>query len=146
MARKRNGYDTGLAGEFYVLACLHRLGMSATLTLGNQKAIDLVVLRRPGDAVTIDVKGVADKQGWITRNLSSESRPKHFLVLISFEGKIGDLASLPLVWVLPYVVAAAHVERWKDTFGIRRKTAIKELTRYRNAWHLLLEDPPEADL
>ena len=38
-------YDTNLAAEFYVLSCLHRLGISANLTLGNRKGVDIVVTR-----------------------------------------------------------------------------------------------------
>ncbi len=32
------GYDTNLAAEFYALSCLHRLGLTAALTLGNKRA------------------------------------------------------------------------------------------------------------
>ena len=45
--------------EFHVLSMLHRLGADATLTLGNNRGVDIVVVREAGDAVTIDVKGVA---------------------------------------------------------------------------------------
>jgi hypothetical protein len=45
------GYDTNLAAEFYVLSVLHRLGMSATLTLGNKKAVDIVVARGEVDPI-----------------------------------------------------------------------------------------------
>ena len=38
-------YNTNLAAEFYVLSVLHRLGAEANLTLGNKKAVDIVVLR-----------------------------------------------------------------------------------------------------
>ena len=44
-------YNTNLAAEFYVLACLHRLGVTANLTLGNKKGVDIVVVREAGDAV-----------------------------------------------------------------------------------------------
>ena len=54
-------YDTNLAAEFYVLSMLHRLGMEANLTLGNKKGVDIVLIRNPDEAVTIDVKGVAKR-------------------------------------------------------------------------------------
>jgi len=57
----QKGYDTNLASEFYVMFVLHRLGCNATITLGNKKAIDIVVTRGAGEAVTIDVKAVAGK-------------------------------------------------------------------------------------
>jgi hypothetical protein len=57
-------YDTNLASEFYVLSCLHRLGLTANLTLGNKKGVDIVVVRDAGDAVTVEVKGLAGKYEW----------------------------------------------------------------------------------
>ena len=40
-----SGYNTNLAAEFHVLSMLHRLGADATLTLGNKKGVDIVVVR-----------------------------------------------------------------------------------------------------
>src|SRR5438552_3204515 len=101
--RKRSsGYDTGLAAEFYVLSCLHRLGMSATLTIGNKKGVDLVVVRDGGDAATVEVKGVAGKHDWFASNFGDAARKGHFVVLVSFEGRIADTSAAPSVWVLPH--------------------------------------------
>jgi len=57
-------YDTGMAAEFYVLSMLFRLSSNASLTLGNQKAVDIFVPRASGDTVTFDVKGLAGKTSW----------------------------------------------------------------------------------
>lgn len=57
-------YDTNLAAEFYVLSCLHRLGLTATLTLGNKKEMDIIVARSTGDSATVEVKGVAGTYDW----------------------------------------------------------------------------------
>lgn len=35
-------YDTSLASEYYVLSCLHRLGITAALTLRNKKGVDIL--------------------------------------------------------------------------------------------------------
>ena len=67
-------YDTNLASEFFVLSSLYRLGADATLTLGNKKSVDIVVIRKAGDAVTIDVKGVAGRWDWPADNIRE---PKH---------------------------------------------------------------------
>jgi hypothetical protein len=37
------------------------VGAEANLTLGNKKAVDVVVVRGAGDTVTINVKGLAVK-------------------------------------------------------------------------------------
>jgi len=54
-----SGYNTNLASEFYALSTLHRLGADANLTLGNKKFVDIAVIRGEGDAITVDVKGLA---------------------------------------------------------------------------------------
>jgi hypothetical protein len=60
-------YNTNLASEFYVMSVLYRLGMEPHLTLGNKKSVDIAVLRGPGKALTIDVKGVAGKNVGLPR-------------------------------------------------------------------------------
>src|SRR5438105_2037798 len=95
-----SGYDTNLAAEFYVLSVLHRLGMSATITLGNKKSVDIVVARDAGDAVTIDVKGLAGATNWPVDNLE-EGREKHYIIFVTFLGKISDPSFLPEVYVVP---------------------------------------------
>src|SRR5712691_13040116 len=68
MVNPMSSYDTNLASEFYVLACLHRIGLTANLTLGNKKGVDVVV-RESRDAVTVEVKGLAGKYEWPVNNL-----------------------------------------------------------------------------
>ena len=41
-------YNTNLAGEFFILSVLYRLGADANLTLGNKKSVDIVVGRMTG--------------------------------------------------------------------------------------------------
>jgi hypothetical protein len=51
-------YATNLAAELYDLSMLYGLGTDASLTLGNKKAVEIVVASTPGRTVTIAVKGV----------------------------------------------------------------------------------------
>src|SRR5262245_20313498 len=98
-----SGYDTNLAAEFHVLSCLHRRGLTANLTLGNKKGVDIVVARRAGDAVTVEVKGVAKKYDWPANNLQTQDPDRHFVALVSFEGKISESSMpSPRVWILPF--------------------------------------------
>ena len=96
-------YHTNLAAEFYVLSCLHRIGLDAHLTLGNRKGVDIVVVRDAGDAITIEVKGLAGKYEWPAGNLNAERPESHFVVLVSFEGRI-DASDMPppRAWVVPF--------------------------------------------
>jgi hypothetical protein len=93
-------YNTNLAAEFYVLSMLHRLGADAALTLGNKKAVDILVVNENGTTSTIDVKGLEKRYDWPANNVRLH-KPQHFYVLVSFEGKITDPFTPPAVWVIP---------------------------------------------
>ena len=130
-------YNTNLAAEFYVLSALHRLGREATLTLGNKKAVDIVVVTGAGRALTIDVKGVAGPHDWPADNVKIPSHDRHFLVLVSFEGRIADPARPPSVWVVP----ARRLRRFMRSYRVRtvisRSAVRREGERYRDGWDLL---------
>ena len=132
------GYDTNLAAEFYVLSVLHRLGMSATLTLGNKKSVDIVVARDAGDTLTIDVKGLAGTTSWPVDNLKA-GRKKHFIAFVTFLGRISDPSILPEV----YIVASEEVSGliYVNPAGNRRfiqlRDARKSWEKFKDAWELL---------
>ena len=132
------GYDTNLAAEFYVLSVLRRLGMSATLTLGNKKSVDIVVARDAGDTLTIDVKGLAGTTSWPVDNLKA-GRKKHFIAFVTFLGRISDPSILPEV----YIVASEEVSGliYVNPAGNRRfiqlRDARKSWEKFKDAWELL---------
>jgi hypothetical protein len=100
LATKMGAYNSNLAGEFYVLSMMHRLGADATLTLGNKKSVDIVIIRAAGDAVTLDVKALAGKTCWPVDNFRG-AKERHFLALVCFLGKIDDLATVPEIYIVP---------------------------------------------
>jgi hypothetical protein len=132
-----SGYDTNLAAEFYVLSILHRLGMSATLTLGNKKSVDIVVTRDAGDAVTIDVKGLAGTTNWPVENL--KTKKNHFIAFVTFKGKIQDVSVSPDIYIVPSEKVAEIV--YQNPKGNRRVVqsgrAKKSWQEYRDGWKLL---------
>jgi len=134
---KARGYDTNLAAEFFVLSTLHRLGLAATLTLGNRKSVDIVVVRDAGDALTIDVKGLAGKTGWPVDNVK-DMREGHFLVFVCYLDRIADPTTQPDVFVVPsasldpLVYHAPGGRRVIPLSKMREKGA-----KFRDAWHLL---------
>lgn len=94
-------YNTNLASEFYVLSMLFRLGVDAALTLGNKKAVDIIVANEDGTTTTIDVKGLVGRYDWPADNIHLLEGTQHFYVLVSFEGKIADPLSPPSAWIIP---------------------------------------------
>ena len=79
-----SGYNTNLAAEYHVLACLHRLGATASLTLGNKKGVDILVARAAGDSVTVEVKGVTKRYDWDATNIQSPHPERHYVILVAF--------------------------------------------------------------
>jgi hypothetical protein len=136
---KKNGYNTNLASEFHVISLLHRLGLDANLTLGNKKAVDILVARRAGDAVTIDVKAVAGKVDWLMGNVPTSPRPNHFVVLVTYDGKFEDLQSVPRVWVFPHAQLLPLVKSAKppSTMKYVSRSEITKRSEHENAWHLI---------
>ena len=131
-------YNTNLASEFYVLSMLHRLGCDASLTLGNKKSVDIVVVRESGAVITIDVKGLAGKTSWPVDNVKKVDKD-HFLVFVSFLGKIGDHTVAPEVYVVPSKRLAPLV--YHSPNGKRHVLQLsrmrKDGTAFRDAWDLV---------
>ena len=129
------GYNTNLAAEFYVLSVLHRKGISASLTLGNRKAIDIVV-ETPDRTITIDVKGMASRTNWPLDNFDSEMRLNHYVALASFNNKIADHTKLPTVYLVPAVDIPKFF--YTNPKGTRRTIQFSKMrdngSQYLEAW------------
>lgn len=132
-------HDTNLAAEFYVLSCLHRLGLTANLTLGNKKGVDIVVARDAGDAVTVEVKGVAGKYDWPASNLSTRNPERHFIALVCFEGMIeaSDMPA-PRVWIVPFAQVGMFMRYYSGRTNVSRAAVLKDGFAFQNAWHLIV--------
>lgn len=131
-------YDTNLAAEYYVLSCLHRLGIAAALTLGNKKGVDIMVARTAGDAVTVEVKGVAGKYDWPASNIQSSNPDRHFVVLVCFEGQINNQEMpKPRVWVIPYGELEPFMRYYKGRTNVSRAAIKNEGASFEDKWHLI---------
>jgi hypothetical protein len=134
----QKGYDSNLASEFWVLSCLHRLGKDATISLGNKKSVDLQLVRPSGLVVTIDVKASASKADWIAGKIVRGSTDRHFIALVGYEGRIGDLTFGPRVWIIPYNDLKPFVKTYKgNTRCIRRPLIDAGAVEFEDAWSLL---------
>jgi hypothetical protein len=131
-------YNTNLAAEFFVLSMLHRLGLDANLTLGNKKAVDIVIVRGPRNFVTVDVKGLAGTTSWPVDNVKVKA-DDHFLVFVSFLGHIASHKVAPEVYVVPSKRLGPLVYHSPN-----KKRHVLQLSRirrdgkaFRDAWSLL---------
>ncbi len=131
-------YNTNLAAEFYALSMLYRLGFDANLTLGNKKAVDIVVARNSGDVVTVDVKGLAGTTSWPVDNVKKIAR-NHFLIFVSFLGKMNNHAVQPEVYIVPSKSLSPLV--YHSPNGRRHVLQLSRMRKdgreFRDAWPLL---------
>jgi len=140
----QRGYNTNLASEFYVLSVLYRLGLDASLTLGNKKSVDISVVLGPGRVVTIDVKAVKAKMDWLMGNVQEAPTAGHFVVLVSYEGRFADPANLPRCWILRHDEVLPVIKKAGGQGGMRylsRKRVLTDFEDREAAWTLLTDGP-----
>ena len=56
MKNQEEKYNLNLAGEYAVSSELAKRNIQFNLTLGNKKAVDIIVLKEENKAITIEVK------------------------------------------------------------------------------------------
>lgn len=134
----RSKYNTNLASEFYVLSMLYRVGAEASLTLGNKKSVDIVVVHAAGDTITVDVKGLVGKTGWPIDNFRPKDR--HFVAFLSFLDGIDNPSLVPEVYIVP--ASDMHLITYSAPGG-RKVVQYHKLSKggkkYLNAWAQLLK-------
>ncbi len=130
-------YNTNLASEFHVLSVLHRLGIEAMLTLGNKKSVDILIARKDGSLVTIDVKGLAGSTSWPVDNLK-KSAANHFLVFVCYVGHIHDPSYAPEIWVIPSDRVEPFVYNSPKSRRVVQLTRLrKQAAEFKDAWSQL---------
>ena len=140
------GQNTNLASEFYVLSMLYRKGIDAHLTLGNKKAVDIVI-ESEKRTITIDVKGLRGKTDFLMDNWEKEEN-NHYLVFVSYLGKINDHGISPEVFIVPsrdIMKPQPKLENqpllYRNPKGNRRGISYKKLrklgNKYKDRWDRL---------
>lgn len=79
--------NTNMASEFWFYSQLHRLGYEAYITLGNTKAIDIVVVLNDKNKtrLTFDVKGKESFESGTYQYLPKEEKENHFFVFVGLQ-------------------------------------------------------------
>lgn len=160
--KKTQSSQTGLAGEFYVLAQLTQRGFVAALTLGNTKNIDILVKNsNTGEQFQIEVKTTrkgprkaelfGDGLFYIWQMSEKHERirnPRHIYVFVHLALE----EVLPFFFVVPSADVARYV-RWqhkrylakceregrqiKDTSMRKFRIGRTDPKGYRNNWKIL---------
>ncbi len=114
------GYQSGIAGEYFVAAELSRMGYVASLTLKNTAGIDILASNSKGTrTVAIQVKTTQNtKPVWtLGKKAEDDSSPKKFYVFV----KLGKQRSIPEYYIVPSAVVARTIKNdyniWLRTLG-----------------------------
>lgn len=123
-----------LAAKFHVLSVLYSLGANATVSVGSERDVDITVVRRPGEVLTVDVKAVASPRSWSVREFAANK--SHFVVFVLF----GRSKAATRPKVESYVWPSRELQSW----GSEREGIIdvQDLVRAsaaaKDAWELLV--------
>ena len=144
--------NTNLAGKFYVLSALHRIGIDAhptvgnrgacdiVLTLGNRKC-DIVAIRKDRTFVTVEVKAFADPYDWGADIPDSDFPGSHCVALVCFDGNIRDTTKSPTVWIVPFADIDTFIDVNSGTKNVSRAAVLRFGNAYRNAWKYISGAP-----
>jgi len=135
---QRKGHSTGMAGEFYVMEKLFRLGYEASLTMGNAKSIDVFAKSPTGQLYEISVKAIRGGGKWNIGKEDVSNRENLIYILLHYK-KFDSIETQPEVWVIPADKAEKIKETWFDKFAIycSNKERRKGLGKYKDAWEYL---------
>lgn len=139
MAERKSGHATGMAGEFFVMERLFRLGHEPALTLGNAKSIDIIVRTKSGMLKTISVKSIRGGGKWPV-NKNNISDEKHMLFVFLFYKTFENMTTDPEVWVMQASDVEKRKKPWFQSSALyysHKDLAPKDLTKFRDAWHLI---------
>lgn len=136
-AQRRSTHDSAMAGEFFVMEALYRLGHQPALTLGNAKSIDILVRTRKGRLIEVSVKTVRGGGKWGVGDEELRERNELLFVLLRY-ADFTNVAAPPDVFIIPAKEVARIREPWLESQAVYFSNAERRgrLERFQNAWHL----------
>ena len=134
-----DGHATAMAGEFYVMEKLFRLGHSPALTLGNAKKIDILLETRKGRVFTINVKAIRGGDKWGVGRNDLTTDLNLFFVFLYYKN-FSDILANPEAYIVPAKNIEIMKRTWHDQFAIylgHKNYGVRaELRPYANNWSL----------
>jgi hypothetical protein len=134
----QKSHITGMAGEFFVMEKLFRLGHEASIILGNAKNIDIFCKSPTEKLYEVSVKTIRGGGKWGVGKTDYSDKKYLFFVLLHYK-TFDDIYSIPDIWVVPAIDVEKIKKAWFDSYAIycSNKEQRQELKKYSNAWHFL---------
>lgn len=132
-----SGKHLELAAKFHVLSVLHRLGAEANLTLVQPDNVDITVVHKSGQALTIDVKTLTGTTEWQVQEF--KARKHHFVVFVCFLEALRKPDATPTV----YVVGSQQLQHFVHELDSEKLSIDLPQTQIgvRDPWRQLISDP-----
>ena len=116
-----------------MLSVLYQLGAEAAMSVGPDRGVDITVVRRPGEVVTVDVKVVSGTKSWTASDFPPIGN--HFVVFVCFTQ--GDAIGQEIPE--SYVLNSRDLHAWADQEGaISVGQLARSAQEAREAWDRLL--------
>jgi hypothetical protein len=137
--QRRSGHASGMAGEFFVMEKLFRLGHEPALTLGNAKSVDVLVRTKTGRTMEISVKAIRRGAGKWGVDVDDVSTRKDLIYVFLHYAAFDDATTTPEVYVIPAKSVQKMKEPWfkKSAIYCSNQACRERLLPYKDRWELI---------
>lgn len=138
MKQRINSINTGFASELYVASILFRLGYVVAITMGNTKAIDILVAdpKKSSRKISVDVKGLKNTTNWPVKVKRHDKN--HFFIFVTYKNRFNDPLFMPETFIVPANRIGHILTKWSGRKDITCVNyADLKHSKYKDAWHLL---------
>jgi hypothetical protein len=138
MAERKSTNQSGMAGEFFVMETLYRLGHQPALTVGNAKMIDILLDNNNGRVLKLSVKSVRGGGKWGVGTENFKKQKDLFFVFLKYNN-FSDISRKPEAYIIPAIDVEKLKEGWFDKYAVyfTGENRRRKLEKYREAWGLL---------
>ncbi|MDH6313121.1 hypothetical protein M2137_001908 [Parabacteroides sp. PFB2-10] len=125
-------YFTGIASEYLVLSMLYRRKSEAFLSMGNKKAVDILILQEEGTYIEVDVKSVSGYASVPVNNI--EVKDNRYVVFVIYRNKFEDIETIPDFYIVPSKEVVERCDHYKE----QRRIHPKHIKEYKDKWELIV--------
>jgi penicillin-binding protein-related factor A (putative recombinase) len=129
---RKDTFNTGIASEYLILSKFYRMELEAYMSQGNKKSVDIRVIKKDGQPISVDVKAVRGYSSLVVNNVVAKDN--HFVVFVIYNNKFEDVSVDPEIYVVPTNELAAITE----TYGEEKRVMKGKLGTYKNKWNYFL--------
>ena len=129
---RKDTFNTGIASEYLILSKFYRMELEAYMSQGNKKSVDIRVIKKNGQPISVDVKAVRGYSSLVVNNVVSKDN--HFVVFVIYNNKFEDVNVDPEIYVVPTNELPAITE----TYGEEKRVMKGKLSGYKNKWEYFL--------